>query len=74
MKGKACQQMSFTEWFSKVSSPNGLSVSLTRRKKGKIMQPDMCLLSAVVEEEAIYNPQRFLVEDFFLLVIRLPGA
>ena len=46
MKEKACQQMSFTDWFLKVSSPNGLSVILTRRKKGKIMLP-LCLLSAV---------------------------
>ena len=37
MKEKACQQMSFTDWFCKVSSPNGLSVLLARRKKGKIM-------------------------------------
>ena len=28
----------------------------------------------IVEDEAIYNPQRFLVENFFLLVIKPPGA
>ena len=82
MKEKACQQMSFTDWFWKVSSPNGLSVLLARRKKGKIMLP-VCLLSAVlplvingktIDDEAIYNFWRFLVEDFFLPVIKPPGA
>ena len=38
--------MSFTDWFWKVSSRNGLSVLLARRKKVKIMVP-VCLLSAV---------------------------
>ena len=38
--------MSFTDWFSEVSSPNGLFYS-TRRKKGNIMLPAVCLLSAV---------------------------
>ena len=28
----------------------------------------------VVEDETIYNPQRFLVEDFFLLVIKPSGT
>ena len=28
----------------------------------------------IVEDEAIYDPQRFLVEDFFLLVIKPPGT
>ena len=83
MKEKACQQMSFTDWFWKVSSPKGLSVLLTRRKKGKIMLPvclpRICLLTRVIngkiiEDEAIYNFWRFLVEDFFLPVIKPPGT
>ena len=45
-KEKACQQMSFTDWFWKVSSPNGSSVLLAKRKEGKIMLL-VCLLSAV---------------------------
>ena len=28
----------------------------------------------IVEDEAIYDPQRFLVENFFLLVIKPPGT
>ena len=32
MKEKACQQMSFTDWFWKVSSPNGLSGLLSDGK------------------------------------------
>ena len=28
----------------------------------------------IVEDEVIYDPQRFLVEDFFLLVIKPPGT
>ena len=81
MKERACQQTSFTDWFWKVSSPNGLSVLLPRRKKGKIMLL-VCLLSAVwpalstagkiIEDEAIYNFWRFLAEDFFLPVIKQP--
>ena len=76
MKEKACQQMSFTDWFWKVSSPNSLSVLLTRRKKGDIMLP-VCVLSAnwTAISTAMWlktNPQRFLVEDFFLLVIKPP--
>ena len=40
--------------------------------------PRICLLTRVingkvVEDEAIYNPQQFLVEDF-LLVIKPPGT
>ena len=83
MKEKACQQMSFTDWFWKVSSPNGLSVLLARRKKGKIMLP-VCLLSAVsrtrvingkiIEDEASHNFWRFLAEDFFLPVIKPLGT
>ena len=82
MKEKACQQMSFTDWFWKVWSPNGLSVLLTRRKKGKTMLP-VCLLSAVwpslstarsLKKNQSTDPQRFLVEDFFLLVIKPPGT
>ena len=46
MKKKVCQQMSFTDWFWKVSSRNDLSVLLARRKKGKILLP-VSLLSAV---------------------------
>ena len=45
MKEKARQQMSFTDWFWQVSSPNGLSILLARRKKGKIKLP-VCLLLA----------------------------
>ena len=83
MKEKACQQMSFTDWFWKVSSPNGLSVLLARRKKGKIMLPAyvlvICCLTRVIndriiEDEEIYNFWRFLVEDFFLPVIKPPGT
>ena len=81
MKEKACQQMSFTDWFWKVSSPNCLSVLLARRKKGKIMLPVACYLlfdpryqRKIIEDEAIYKFWRFLGEDFFLPVIKPPGA
>ena len=80
MKEKACQQMSFTNWFWTVKSPNGLSVLLTRRKKEK--NHAACVLviccftrvtnGKIVEDDAIYKPQRFLVEDFFFLVIKSP--
>ena len=82
MKEKACHQMNFTDWFWKVSSPNGLSVLLTRREKGKnhaVCVLVICCLTRVingkvVEDEAIYSPQRFLVKDFFLLVLKPPGS
>ena len=63
MKEKACQQMSFDDWFWKVSSPNGLSVLPTRRKKEKQYCLCACYLlfdpvikGKIVEDEAIYNP------------------
>ena len=72
MKERACQKMRFTDWFWKVSSPNGLLGLLARRKKWK------CCLTHVIngkiEVEAIYNLQRFLVEEFFLPVIKPPGT
>ena len=75
---KACQQMRFTDWFWKVLSPNGLSVLLARRKKRKIMILCACLTRVIngkiIEDEAIYNFWRFLVEDFFSPVIKLPGT
>ena len=68
MKERACQEMSFADWFWKVSSPNGLLGLLARRKKWK------CCLTHVIndkiEVEAIYNFWRFLVEEFFLPVIK----
>ena len=83
MKKKACQQMSFTDWFWKVSCMyqcNGLSVLLTGRKKGKIMLL-VCLLSCYRRyhrQDCLRRsdlwPPRFLVEDFFLLVIKPPGT
>ena len=33
MKEKACQQMSFTDWFWKVSSPNGLTILEKKERK-----------------------------------------
>ena len=63
-----------------------MSVLLARRKKRKIMLP-VCLLfccltrvinGKIIEDEAIYNFSvdfwRFLVEDFFLPVIKPPGT
>ena len=35
---------------------------------------DYVITGKIVEDEAIYDSQRFLVEDFFLLVIKPPGT
>ena len=76
MKEKACQQMSLLTGSERVSSPNGLSVLLTRRGKGKTMLRCLTLVinCKIIEDEAIYNFWRFLVEDFFLPVIKPPGT
>ena len=77
MKEKACQQMSFTDWFWKVSSPNGLSVLLARRKKRKnhaaCVLVICCLTRVINETKRSVTFGDFLVEDFFLPVIKLPG-
>ena len=76
LKEKTCQQMSFTYCFWKVSSPNGLSVLLANiRQKKESKNHAACVLvicclthvinGKVIEDEAIYNFWRFLVEDFF---------
>ena len=81
-EGKGLSSDEFYWLVLKVSSLNGLSVLLTRREKGK--DHAVCVLvigcltrvinGKVVEDEAIYSPQRFLVEVFFLLVLKPPGS
>ena len=55
------------------------SYSLEERKEKLCCLCACCLVTRVitgkiVEDEAIYDPQRFLVEDFLLLVIKPPGT
>ena len=47
-------------------------VSFTRQKKER-KNHAACVLE-IIEDEVIYNFWRFLVEDFFLPVIKLPGT
>ena len=54
MKGKACQQMRFTDWFWDVSSPNGLSVLLARWKKSK----SCCLCACYLLTDPRYQRQK----------------
>ena len=54
-------------------------VSFTRQKKERKNHAAcvlvICIINGkIIEDEAIYNFWRFLVEDFFLPVIKLPGT
>ena len=87
MKEKACQQMSFTDWFWKVLSPNGLSVLLAEERNEKSCRLSACYLlfdpryqrqDNWRRSDLLYNVSvdfwRFLVGDFFLPVIKPPGT
>ena len=85
MKEKACQQMSFTDWFWNQRIISQRLVGFTRQEKERKNHAACVLVigclnrvinGKIIEDKAIYsyNFWRFLVEDFFLPVIKPPGT
>ena len=80
MKEKECRQMSFTDWFSKDHLPTACRFYSLEERKEKSYCLCACYLlfdpccERIIEDKAIYNFWRFLVEDFFLPVIKPPGT